>query len=343
MPVYTRISIFVAAFLVLSVVPGRAQEAPPCGDIGDGNTCFNSFSPGVTTGVYDFTGSFNGILTVQFDTVLTNFDLTVTLNPAIFPLDPHEFPAGTVCIKYYPSDRCIQYDFSGDATSGGPHGVPVKSKDYKGLITLTLSYDSIQTVNKPAFGHAPGDITTFTEDILTNYSSDPVTVVITRLKAASLPVDGDPTMGGKTPGLSSVVALNEPATETDNFCNLALTATNVASDQKPQVEVAFQLFASGCAGTAIRDKTATLSLSTKDGNGNIVFPALRNVEGNKFHWDNKTGQNEYDISLDGLAPDSGLQQYTVTIVSTKFPQQSKHFCVDADGVFVQSGTGGCPL
>jgi hypothetical protein len=327
MPVYTRISILVAGFLVLSVAPGKAQ-APPCGDIGDGNACFNSFSPGVTTGVYDFTGGFNGILTVQFDTVLTNFDLTVTLNPSIFPLDPHEFPAGTACIKYYPSDQCTQYDFSGDAASGGPHGVPVKNKDYKGLITLTLSYDSIQTVNKPAFGHAPGDITTFTEDIL---------------KAASLPIDGDPTMGGKTPGLSSVVALNEPATETDNFCNLALTATNVASDQKPQVEVAFQLFASGCAGTAIRDKTATLSLSTKDSSGNIVFPALRNVEGNKFHWDNKTGQNEYDISLDGLAPDSGLQQYTVTIVSTKFPQQFKHFCVDADGGFVQSGMGGCPL
>lgn len=338
---YAKLAVFVAFFLFLLSAPSRAQvSSTPCNSVGDGNNCFNSFSPGVTTGVYDFTGSSNGILTVQFDTVLTNFNLSVSLNSTIFPTDLHEFPAGTICVKYYPSEQCVQYDFFGNV--GGPNGVPVKNKDYKGLITLTLSYNSDQTPNHPAFGHAPGDITTFTEDILTNYSSDPVTVIITRLKAASLPLDGDPTMGGKTPGLSSVVALDEPATEADSFCSLTLTPTNVASDQKPQVEVSFRLFSGAtCSGTALRDKTASLSLSTTDTSGSISFPPLRNVEGNKFHWDNKNTLNEYDISLDGLAPDSGLRQYTVTIISSKFSPQLKHFCVDSDGNFVPSGSGGC--
>jgi hypothetical protein len=309
--------------------------------VGDGNNCFNSFSPEATTGVYDFTGGFNGRLVVQFDTVLTNFDLTVTLShPTSPPLDPREFPAGTVCVKYSVSSQCVQYDFTG--TAGGPNGVPVKNKDYKGLITLTLSYDSTQPINRPAFGHAPGDITTFTEDILTSYSADPVPEIIILLKAAKLPLDGDPTMGGRTPGLSSVIALDEPPTESDSFCNLTLTPTNVSSDQKPQVEVTFRLFASGCTGTPLRDKTATLSLSTTDSGGNIIFPPLRNVEGNKFHWANKTGQNEYDISLDGLAPTSGFQPYAITIISSKFTQQLARFCVDSDGNYVASGTGGCP-
>jgi len=336
--VHVRVLIFFAIAFAFLAAPGGAQT--PCSSVGDGNNCFNSFSPEVTTGVYDFSGGFNGRLVVQFDTVLTSFDLTVTLSHTIFPLDPREFPAGTVCVTYSVSSQCVQYDFTG--TAGGPNGVPIKNKDYKGLITLTLSYDSAQAINRPAFGHAPGDVTTFTEDILTSYSADPVPVIVTRLKAASLPLDGDPTMGGRTPGLSSVVALDEPATESDSFCNLTLTATNVSSDQKPQVEVTFKLFASGCTGTPLRDKTATLSLSTTDGGGNIIFPPLRNVEGNKFHWANKTGQNEYDISLDGLAPASGLQPYAITIISTKFTQRLARFCVDSDGNYVASGTGGCP-
>ena len=334
---YIRAAFCLVFFSALLISPSLAGSCfndgtPPA-------SCDVTFTPTDTTGEYEFFG--NGRLVVQFETVLTTFTLTVTVvnvtNP--LPLDPKEFPPGTVCVQYSVGS-CDRYDFSG--TAAGPNGVPVKNKDYKGLITLTLSYDSSQAINRPAFGHAPGDITTFTEDILTSYSADPVPVIITRLKASSLPVDGDPTMGGRTPGLSSVVALDEPATESDSFCNLTLTPTNVSSEQKPQVEVTFKLFASGCSGTPLRDKTATLSLSTTDSGGNIVFPPLRNVEGNKFHWANKSGQNEYDISLDGLAPASGLQPYAITIISTKFTQRLVRFCVDPDGNYVATGVSGCP-
>lgn len=330
---------FLVIALLFLAAPGFAGTCGPT----DSTTCMVSVSPDDTTAVFDFTQGFNGRLVVQFDTVLTNFNLTVTLAfPTTPPLDPREFPTGTVCVTYSVSNHCVQYDFSGTALSGGPNGVPVKNKDYKGLITLTLSYDSAQAINRPAFGHAPGDITTFTEDILTSYSADTVIEIITQLKALGLPLDGDPTMGGRTPGLSSVIALDEPSTENDSFCNLTLTSTNVSSDQKPQVEVTFKLFASGCSGTPLRDKTATLSLSTHDSGGNVIFPPLRNVEGNKFHWASKTGQNEYDISLDGLAPASGLQAYAITIISSKFTQQLARFCVDSDGNYVVSGATGCP-
>ena len=77
---YIRLFALAAIAFALFTAPGAAQI--PCSEVSDGNNCFNSFSPDVTTGVYDFTGSFNGILVVQFDTVLTNFDLTV---PVITP------------------------------------------------------------------------------------------------------------------------------------------------------------------------------------------------------------------------------------------------------------------
>ena len=188
--------------------------------------------------------------------------------------------------------------------------MPVKNKDYKGLITLTLSYvnSGSQVIQNPAFGHAPGDITTFTENILTSYSV--------------IPEFSDPTMGGKVPGLSSVVALDEPLTENDTFCSLTLTPTNNPSEQKPQIEVTLKIVSgSNCAGTGLRDKTASLSVSTTDG-VTVSFPALKNVEGNKFHWDSKAGLNEYDISTDGLV--SG-QTYTVTVFSSKISPQSATF------------------
>jgi len=274
----------------------------------EGGNCTNTFSPTVTTGTYEFFG--DGRLVVHFETVLTSFSLNVKINHTIDPFDPNEFPAGTVCVKYR-SGQCVQYDFSG--FSGGPNGVPVKNQDYKGLITLTLSYvnSSSQTIRNPAFGHAPGDITTFTEDILTNYSTDPIFV--------------DPTMGGKTPGLSSVAALDKPLTDNgnDTFCSLTLTPTNNPSGQKSQVEVALKIVSgSDCSAKGLRDKTASLSVSTSDGT-NVSFPALKNVEGNKFHWDSKAGLNEYDISTEDLADG----RYTVTVFSSKISPQSTDFCL----------------
>jgi hypothetical protein len=260
---------------------------------------------------------------VQFETVLTTFDLTVSLtfptNP--LPLDPNEFPAGTVCVQYPSSstNTCVVYNFSG--TAGGPNGVPIKNTDYKGLITLTLSYLTFQTVHTPAFGHAPGDITTFTENILTSYSANPV--------------PADPTMSGKTPGLSSVVALDEPLTSSNTACPLTLTPTNNPSGQKPEVEATLRIVSgSDCGATGLRDKTASLSVSMTDINGNESFPALKNAEGNKFHWDSKNGLNEYDISLEGL-PDG---RYTATAFSSKVSPRSADFCM-AGGV---ATVGTCP-
>lgn len=268
----------------------------------------NTFSPVTTTNTYEFGN--DGRLVVKFDTVLTTFTLTVTIKHTIDPLDPNEFPAGTVCVQYaFNGSRCDQYDFTGSA--GGPNGVPVKNTDYKGLISLTLSYRTAQTVHNPAFGHAPGDTTTITEDILTSYSAFP------------LCPQCDPTMGGTTPGLSSVVALDEPFTESgDTYCSLTVAATNNASEQKPQEEVTLVITNGPCSGTGIRDKTARLSVSTTDINGNVTFLALKNAEGNKFHWDNKNKLNEYDISTDGLV--SG-QVYTVTVFSSKISPQSTTF------------------
>jgi hypothetical protein len=296
---YIRVLAFLVLVLVLSVNPTWATS---CGD-SETTSCTNTISPADTTATYEFGG--NGRLVVQFETVLTTFDLTVSLtfpsNPLL--LDPNEFPAGTVCVQYpdVTSNDCVVYNFSG--TAGGPNGVPIKNTNYKGLISLTLSYLTSQTVHTPAFGHAPGDISTFTENILTSYSNDPTF--------------SDPTMGGRTPGLSSVVALDEPLVENDTSCGgLTLTPTNNPSQQKPEIEVTLKIATSpsACSGTGIRDKTASVSVSTTDGNGNIIFVALKNVEGNKFHWDSKNGLNEYDISTDGLV--SG-QTYTVTVFSNK--------------------------
>jgi len=286
-----------------------AQDIVPCTS-NSGIIC--TFSPTQTTNTYQFGDGSR--LVVQFDIVLTTFTLDVAVshpsNP--LPLDLNEFPAGTVCVQY-PSNLpnfCDQYDFSG--SSGGPNGVPVKNKDYKGLISLTLSYFTVQTIHDPAFGHAPGDITTFTENILTSYSTQS---------------PSDPTMGGTLPGLSSVVALDEHLTETDSYCWVSpMEAQTFTVGQ--DIEVSFQLFplfpsGSSCSnpsGAPIRDKTARFSLSTTDINGNVVFPRrLDKEEGNKFHWDNKDGLNEFDLSTEGLQPGT----YTITVFSSKFSPQSR--------------------
>jgi len=131
-------------------------------------------------------------------------------------------------------------------------------------------------------------------------------------------------MGGTLPGLSSVVALDELLTENDTYCWVSPTEGPpfiVGQD----IEVSFQLFPSGgsCSGTPIRDKTASLSVSTIDlTTGNTVFPPRLDKdkeEGNKFHWDNKDGLNEFDLSTEGLQPGT----YTITVFSSKFSPQSR--------------------
>jgi len=271
----------------------------------------HTFSPNNTTFTYNFVDGSK--LTVQFVTVLTTFDLRVAVshptNP--LPLDPNEFPQGTVCVQYplNATNVCSQYDFTGNA--GGPHGVPVRNIDYKGLITLTLIYNSDPTkVHTPAFGHAPGDITTFTEDILIAYFQPPTE-------------DGG--MIGSTPGLSSAIALDEPLTETDSFCGFVpppLSSYTVGQI----IEFSFQLFSDrSCSGTPIRDKTATLSLAMATSCfGSYISspPLVDKEEGNKFHWDNKDGLNEFDLSTVGL-PAPGT--YVITLFSRKFSPQSVCF------------------
>ena len=285
-----------------------------------------TFSPGVTTNTYDFSATGDGVLTVTFVRVLTTFTLTATVNHTIDPFDPNEFPAGTVAVTYCNGNQ-DQYDFSGNpAVTTGPNGVPVKGMDYQGLIDILLSYFTCQEENyTPAFAHAPGDITTFTEDILTFYSSAP-TPPIEPTVTATVPTGADPTMDGTLPGLSSLVAAREPLIETDTFCFVSPTeGQTFSAAQVPVIEVAFQLSAGAggscpITGQPIRDKTAHFSIAMTDSFGNFLSrPVLRDKEeGNKFHWDNKNGLNEFDLSTVGLTPG----HYTITLRSTKFPVQS---------------------
>lgn len=292
------------------------EEGPPC--------IQNAFSPGNTHGVYDFTSTGDGEIVVDFVTVLTNFTLDVTVNHSIDALAEGVFPEGTVVVRYA-NGNTDQYDFTGSA--GGDNGVPVKGTDFRGLITLTLSYLTTQTVHTPAFLHAPGPNATavYTEDIITSYSSFPF---------CTETLCGDPTMKGKTPGLSSVAAFDEPGAS-DSFC--------LVSPQPPatfqvgqEIEVAFRLTPPSIScttntGNSIRDKDARLSVVDSQGN----FQTIRNHdEGNKFHFDHDDGVNERDLDTEGLLP--GV--YTVTLFSDEFSPQSftftltpctdKHCCTD---------------
>jgi hypothetical protein len=316
---HIRILVLFVLALLLFVTPSWAQSN--CGEEESPCSITQSFSPGVTTGIYDFTGSNDGYLVVQFDTVLTSFTLTVTLdfttNSALL-LDPTEFPANTVCVQYQSQglNNCVQYDIS--ATASSPNGLPVRNVDYKGLITVTLSYFTAEgfMVQTPAFGHAPGDTlpTTFTVNILVAYSDDTI-----------CPNSCDPTMVGKIPTPSSLIGLAEKLTSSNTGCPLTLTTTNVASGQKPQVEVTLnEVSGSDCTVKGLRDKTASLSVSAEDSSGHFAgLPALNNVEGNKFHWDAKNGLNEYDISIDGLADGT----YAVTVISSQISPQKAAFCI----------------
>lgn len=274
------------------------------------------FTPSPTgSATFDFGDQGDGTMTMQFETVLTTFDVTLTANEfpdGIIPnpLDPNEFPSETVCIKYF-REQCVRYDFSGNATSGGLDNVPVKGVDYRGLITLTLNYikSSSQPVQIPAFAHAPGvnsGTTTFSEDILTSYAD-------TNAPCPSC----DPAMGGKTPGISPFAPLYKPLpTAPSMVCSLTAIYQTSASDKNPIVEVAFKLVANGgnCStGPFLRDKTASLSVAL---NGNpITFADLINGgDSNKFHFDNKNNTNVQDINTNKLP----AGRYIVTVRSSAF-------------------------
>jgi hypothetical protein len=274
-----------------------------------------TFSPGNTTGTYEFGN--DGRLIVQFDTVLTTFTLTATVNHTIDALDPKVFPPGTVCVQYeFNSSQCDEYDFTGNA--GGPNGVPVKNKDYKRLITITLEYQTIQSIHSPAFGHAPGDNATavYSEDILTGYFQPPPPSP--GLVPTLLP--GDPVMIGKLPGLSSVAAFDEPLEETDCFVWVSPN-----EDQQftvgQEIEVEFQLFNNTCPGSGdpIRDKDARLSFFTFVNGQPVFVPVGKDEGGTHFHFDHDEGVNEREVDTEGLQPGT----YYITVFSNEFSPQTR--------------------
>jgi hypothetical protein len=276
-------------------------------------SCTNTFSPGNTEGVYDFSSTGDGKLTVDFVTVLTTFTLTVTVNHTIDPLAPGVFPEGTVAVTYSTNGRSDEYDFTGNA--GGPNGVPVRKVDYKGLITLTLSYLSVESATTtPAFLHAPGDNAraVYSEDILTGYSP--------------FPTCGEScgsTMIGKTPGLSTVAAFKEPLAVNDCFVFVSPTPGQIFTAER-EIEVEFRLFDSTCAGKPLRDKDARLSLYTLDSSGQPVFLPVGKDEGGKhFHFDDEEGVNEREVDTEGLAPGP----YTITVFSDEFPSKTVSFVI----------------
>lgn len=311
-----RIFTLLAFSLALFITPSWAASSGNCGATTGDNPAFSitcHFTPGPSgSATFDFGPQGDGTMTMQFETVLSTFDVTLTANEFTVipnPLDPSEFPSGTVCITYS-IGHCVRYDFSGDAVPGGLDGVPVKGVDYRGLITLTLNYNSAQDVRIPAFAHAPGEnssSTTFSEDILTSYVDT----------GSSCPSCDDPAMGGKTPGISPFAALDKPfATTPGTVCSLTATYQTSASDQNPIVEVAFKLVANGgdCTnGPFLRDKTASLSVAL---NSNpISFADLINGgDSNKFHFDNKSGTNVQDINTNKLPQG----KYIVTVRSNAF-------------------------
>jgi hypothetical protein len=272
-----------------------------------------SFRPGTTTGTFDFSGTGDGVLTIQFKTVLTPFSLTVTVNPFDNMVDFSEFPEGTTAYTYSSRGQHDQYDITG--TAGGPNGTPRKNIDYTGLIDVTLSYfySSEDQSFSPAFGHAPGASTTFSEDILTSFSTPPVS-------------DPGGTMKGKTPGLSSLAALKKP-NDNDTICFVSPTQLQtISASQVDEIDVAFRLFSGGsCSGTPLRDKTAHLTLALTDSSGNFISSVtVKDKEdgGNKFHWEPDERVNELDLSTEGLATGN---YYTITVISDKAGPKSVTF------------------
>jgi hypothetical protein len=313
---FTRIfGLFALAFALFGT-ECWAQGSNTCFS-GEALSCTNPFSPGVTIGTFNF--GKDGVITFQFDTVLTSFTLAVTANEipvatGITNLDPTEFPTGTVCIPYSVNGfQCVRYDVAGTPSD------PVRGVDFRGLITVLLTYDSFYQVHIPAFGHDPDDTPDFSENILTFYL-DP---------NAPSSTNFDPAMGGKTPGISSFAALDKPfpSGQGDIVCpSLTAVPQTSSSGQNPIVEVSFKLVsASGSCTTStpLRDKTATLSVGTMSNGSPVAVSLVNGGDSNKFHFDNKTGLNVQDVNTNGLAPGS----YFVTVISTLFSPVTAFFTV----------------
>ncbi len=320
---FTRIFAFFGLAFALSGTQCWAQcgGESPCPSITD------SFSRTMTSGTFDFSATGDGVITFQFESVLTPFTLTVTANEvsSITNLDETEFPSGTVCIPYTAgSGFCVRYDVTGNVVANPPHDVPIRGVNYRGLITVTLNYDSFYQVHIPAFGHDPESNPQFSEDILTTYVDQ---------YAPSCTNCEEPAMGGKTPGISSFAALDKPfpSGQGDTVCFLTAVpqteqGNSLSDDERdnPIVEVSFKLVTSNCTtDPPLRDKTATLSVASLDTNGNLVFASLVNGDSNKFHFDKKNGVNVQDINTNKLP--SGL--YYVTVISTLFSPVTTTFTI----------------
>ncbi len=260
-----------------------------------GAQCF-TFDANTLSHTFDF--GVDGAITFQFDAVLASFELDVSaVEDAPFTFTGTDFPATTTCIPYNAfvggnGGHCVRYNVTG----AGGGSVPVKGVNFRGLITVTLRYENPNAPSCSGSGC------------------------------------GDPTMGGKTPGISSFEAFNvpfDPATQTGDICSLSAVFQKSASGQNPLVEVSFKLVSGNCfatnpAPTPLRDKTATLSVAFTDTSNHLVFANLINGgDANKFHFDNTTGTNVQDINTSGLAP----RLYYVTVISTKFPPVTTTFTV----------------
>jgi hypothetical protein len=327
--VYKRLSLFLPLLVLLLFVPGSAQAQTQTCATGVPLpsvvrpavfSCSITFSPGENIGVFDFSGSGDGILTFAFDTVLDTFTLTVSANevaPSPGITNVSGDLAGATCIPYN-NNFCVRYDVTGNV--GGPNGTPVRGTDYRGLITMTLSYNSFAFVQIPVFGHDPELDPNFDENILTSYVDE---------NAAACTNCEDPTMGGRTPGISSFAAFTEPFANNAQGLTVCpfvtITPQNSNNGNNPIEEVTFHLVAANgnCStGPYLRDKTASLSVGTINTNGTISFTNLVNGgDSNKFHFDNKTGSNVQDINTNGLP--SGT--YYVTIISSQFSPVTQTF------------------
>lgn len=288
------------------------QEGGGCG-VEEPHCISHQFSPGNDSFVYDFSGFPSSKLLVDFvGGVRTTFTLTVrdrTLSDEELSsrLDPREFPATTTCFHYFDA-QCHEYDFSGNA--GGPNGVPVIRVDYnRPGVQLTLTYDTPDQAFDPAFGHAPGDSTIFSEDILRDYFRQP---------SEDDTMDSDP-----VPGLSSVIALNKPLEENDTYCWVSPQDGQTFRSEDEDIRVAFQLFPNGpCTGNParpLRDRDARVSL-VKLVNGEFVFQRVRTEH---FRFKRSEGVNETEIEAEELTPGT----YFITVRSDEFSPQTRQIVI----------------
>lgn len=297
-------------------MPASPQEGGGCG-VEEPHCISHEFSPGDNSFVYDFSTFDGSTLRVNFvGGVISTFTLTVrdrafSDEELAGRLDPNVFPPETTsCFHYFdsPTPLCHEYRFTGSA--GGPNGVPLIGVDFnRPGIVLTLTYFTPDTAFDPAFGHAPGESTTFSEDILRDYFTVP---------SEDDTMDSDP-----IPGLSSVIALNKQLKETDTYCWVSPQDGQTFRSEDDEIEVAFRLFASGsCSGTPLRDGDARLSLwKLVNVNGDVESQHVRFVH---FRFEPGEGVNEAEIETEGLTPGT----YFITVRSDKFSPQTRQICIE---------------